>query len=147
MTQASYNAANAGELIDVLLELLAIDAIGVEAGEGEGDAILIKIVANRDLATECIATAVEVNLVVVVVTSLHKYGHVQFGTEDGVDDTNLISEVGKTHQDAVNLVAVCAEEFSVLDTVLERLDGARTRRGGILGKDDIFITFLVERLE
>ena len=147
MTQASYNTANAGELIDVLLELLAIDAVGVEAGEREGNAILIEVVADRDLAAECIATAVEVNLVVVVVTGLHKYGHVQFGTEDGIDDTNLVAEVGKTHQDAVNLVAVCAEEFSVLDTVLERLDGARTRRGGILGKDDIFITFLVERLE
>ena len=147
MTQATYDTAYAGELIDVLLELLAIDAVGVEAGERVGNAILIEVVADRDLAAECIATAVEVNLVVVVVTGLHKHGHVQFGTEDGIDDTNLITEVGKTHQDAVNLVAVCAEEFSILDTVLKRLDGARTRRGGILGKDDIFITFLVERLE
>ena len=36
MTQASYDTAYAGELIDVLLELLAIDAVGVEAGEREG---------------------------------------------------------------------------------------------------------------
>ena len=116
MTQASYNTAYAGELIDVLLELLAIDAVGVEAGEREGNAILIEVVADRDLAAECIATAVEVNLVVVVVTGLHKHGHIQFGTEDGIDDTNLITKVRKTHQNAINLVAVCAEEFSVLES-------------------------------
>ena len=46
MTQTTYDTANAGKLVNVLLELLTIDAVGVEAGEREGDAILIEVVAN-----------------------------------------------------------------------------------------------------
>ena len=147
MTQASYDAADASELVHVLLELLAIDAVSVETGEGEGDAILIEVIADRNLAAESIATAIQINLVVVVVAGLNQHGHIEFGTEDGVDDANLIAEIGKTDQNTVDLIAVGAEELRILDAVLKRLDGTGARWCSIFGKDDIFVALLVERLE
>ena len=147
VAQATHYAADAGEFVHILLELLAIDAVGVEAGEGIGDAILIEVVADRDLAAEGIATAVEIDLVVVVVASLHKHGHIEFGTEEGVDDANFIAEVGEADQNAVDLIAVGAEELCIPDAVLKGFDGTGARRGSIFGKDDIFVALLVERLK
>ncbi len=147
VAQADHYAADASKLIDILLELLAIDAVSVETGEGEGDAILIEVVADRNLAAEGIATAIQINLVVVVVAGLNEHGHIEFGTEDGVDDTNLIAEIGKTDQNTVDLIAVGAEELCILDAVLKGLDGTGARWSSILGKDDIFVALLVERLE
>ena len=39
----------------------------------EWNSILIEVVANGNLSAECITTAVEVNLVVIVVASLNEY--------------------------------------------------------------------------
>ena len=69
------------------------------------------------------------------------------GIADGIDDTNLETEVWQTDADAVNLVAVLAELLADLQTVLAGLNARRARRRGILGQDDIFIAFVVEGLE
>ena len=46
---------------------------------GERYAVLIKVIAHRNLATESITATIEIYLVVLVVTGLHQHWHVQFG--------------------------------------------------------------------
>ena len=90
---------------------------------GEGNTILIEVVANRNLATEGVTTAVEIHLVVLVVASLHQYGHVELGASNGVDDTHLEAEVRQRHDDTVDLITILAEELGALATILHRLHG------------------------
>ena len=99
---------------------------------GEGDAILVEIVADTDLSAESITAAVKIHLVVLVVASLHHDGHVQVGIADSIDDTNLETEVRQRHHDAVYLVAVFAELFTNLQSVLAGLDATAACRRSIL---------------
>ena len=66
----------------------------MQCGVRKGNAILIEVVAHTDLTAEGITTGVEVDLVVLVVASLYQYRHVQVGVADGIDDTDLVAEVG-----------------------------------------------------
>ena len=65
----------------------------MKGGIGKGDTILIEVVAYRDLPAESITAAVEIHLVVLVITSLHQDGDVQLRIVDGIDDTDLEAEV------------------------------------------------------
>jgi hypothetical protein len=116
-------AADTGELLQVLHKEVRVNAIGVLTSEGEGNSILIKVVADRYLAAESVAPTVKVNLIVLIIASLNEYRHVEFSTRYGVDNANLIAEIRKADDDTVNFVTMLTEKFSVLDSVLKRLDG------------------------
>lgn len=147
VAQGVDHAAHGGELVDVFHEIIAIYGIGVEACVGEGDAVLVEVVAHRYLAAEGVASAVEVHLVVLVVACLHEYGHVEFGAADGVDDSYLEAEIGQRDNNAVDFLAMLTEEVGALHSVLECLDGAAARGRGVLGKNHILVALLGEDLE
>ena len=67
----------------------------MQGGIGEGDAVLIEVIADGDLATEGVTTRIEIHFVVLIVASLYHHGHVEVGITDGIDNTNLETEVGQ----------------------------------------------------
>ena len=130
MGQLTHNAANSGELVDILHQQVAVYRISMVSGVSERYAALIEVVAHGYLTAESVATAVKVNFVVLVVTGLYQYRHVQLGAAYGVDDAYLEAEIRQRHDDSVNLVAVGAEELCALLSVFNRFH--RTSRGSIL---------------
>ena len=143
MGEFSDHAAHGSKLVDVFHQQVAVDGISVQCGVGERNAILIEVVAHRNLATEGIAAAVQVNLVVLIVAGLHQYRHMQFGTTDGIDDADFEAEVGQRHDDAVNLVSVLAEEGGTFLAVFQGFH--RPTGGGVTFVEyHIAISCLVE---
>ena len=143
VTETVHHAADACELGDVALHEGIVYVVGVICGVGEGNSVLVKVVADRNLAAESVAAAIEVNLVVVIVVSLYKDGDAQIGFVDGVDDSDFETEVGKGDDDAVDVVSVFLELGGHLKAVFTGLDAGTSGRGSILGEDHIVIIQLV----
>ena len=116
----------------------------MQGGIREGDAILIEVVADGNLAAEGIAAAVEVHLVVLIVAGLYQHRYVQFGTTDGIDDAHLVAEIRQRNDDSIDFIAVLTEEFSTFDAVFYGLDATGTSRCGFFRQDNVFITLFVE---
>ena len=142
-----HHTADGGETAQVLGQQLTVDGIGVESGVGEGNAVLVEIVAYRYLAAESVTPAVKVHLVVLVVTGLHQYGHAEVGIGDGIDDADFKTEIGQRHDDAVYLFAVLAELTRHLQTVLAGLDAAAARGRGVLRQYHIGVALVLDGLE
>ncbi len=147
MAQSVHHTADGREPVEVFSQQRTVDGIGVEGGVGEGNVILIEVVAHRDLAAESVTTAVEVHLIVLIVTGLHEHGHVEVGIADGIDDANLETEVRQRHHDTVDLVAVLAELLRNLQAILTGLNATASGGCGVLGQDDILISQLADGLE
>ena len=70
MLQTVHHTADGRKLVDILCQQRVVNAVGVEGGVGEGNAILIEVVANGNLTAESIAAFVERHFIILVVTSL-----------------------------------------------------------------------------
>ena len=134
VAQSADHPADPGEELEVLREGGAVEGHGVGAGVREGNAVLVEVVADGQLAAEGVAAVERVELVQLVVAGLHEDGHAQLGELQGVDHAELIAEVGQGHDDAVDLVAVLVEEVGALAGVGDGLDGPAGCR--VLGQDD-----------
>ena len=84
---------------------------GVPLGQREGEAVLAQVVADRDLAAEGVAAALDVERSQVIRVGLHQDRHIQPGELDRVGHALLVAEVGQADQDAVDLVAVLLEQL------------------------------------
>ena len=93
MTQSIDNTAYSRELLQVLHKQVGVDAVSVLAGQREWNTILVEVVANRNLSAESITATVKIDLVVIVIACLNEYRNVQLSTCNGIDNTNLESEV------------------------------------------------------
>ena len=109
MAQTIDHATDSSKFVDILLQQRIVDAISMQSGVRKGNAILIEVVTNADLTTEGITARIEVYLVVLVVAGLYQYGDIQVSITDGVDDTNLETEVRQRDDDTINLVAMLAK--------------------------------------
>ena len=147
MLQSVHHAAYGRKLVDVLCQQRVVDAVGMEGGVGKGNAILIEVVADGNLTAESIATLIKRHLIILVVASLYQNGHAEVSHRDGVDDSNLETEIRQRHDDTVNLITVLAEKFGALQSILAGLDRTGACGGCILWKDDIVVAFVFERLE
>ena len=81
----------------------------VARGQREGDAGLLEVVADGDLAAEGVAAAGDAEGVKVVGVGLNEDRDVQTGEFDRVGDAFFVAEVGEDDQNAVDLVAVAAK--------------------------------------
>ena len=122
MLQTVHHTADGRKLVDVLCQQRVVNAVGVEGGVGEGNAILIEVVADGNLSAESITALVERHLVVLVVAGLYQNGYAEVGHRNSVDDANLETEIRQRHDDTVNLITVLTEEFGALQSILARLD-------------------------
>ena len=122
MLQTVHHTADGRKLVDVLYQQRVVNAVGVEGGVGEGNAILIEVVADRNLSTESITALVECHFIILVVTSLYQNRNAKVGHRDSVNYANFKTEVGQRHDDTVNLITVLTEEFGALQSILARLD-------------------------
>jgi hypothetical protein len=100
---------------------------GVQAGQGEGDAVLAQVVADRHLAAEGVAA---VGLMVIFAGSSLK-AWISTGTSQPrpaqrVGDRALVAEVGQRHQHAVDLPRVLLEQVGALVRVGQRFHRCRT---------------------
>ena len=146
MTQPVHHAADGSKLLQVFLQQVAINRIGVERGVCEGNAILIEVVADGNLAAEGVTATVKVHLVVLIVTSLHQHGDVQVGIADGIDDANLETEVGQRDDDAVYLVTMLTKLPGYFQSVFAGLNATAARRRSILRQDDILVAEFADGL-
>ena len=108
---------------------------------GERDAILVEVAGNGQLAAERVAAPLQVGLVERVVAGLQQYRHLEIGHGDGFYDGDFVAEIGQRHHDAVDRVAVLAEEAGVFVGVLPRLDraiGRRVERQDAIGNAELF---------
>ena len=126
--QALDGAADAREAVEVGGELVAGDVGGMRRRVGEVDAVLVEVVAHRELAAERVAPAAQVDLVEFVVRRLHEHRHIELRPLDRFDDGDLVAEVGQEDDEAVDIVAVLVEQLHVLAHVFLGLDGAVVRR-------------------
>ena len=91
-TKRSRSARNSGDC----------DRDGVPLRERVGEAVLAQVAADRDLAAEGVAAALEVEMGDVVRIGLDEDGHVQTGQPHRVGDTLLVAEVGQHDDDALD---------------------------------------------
>ena len=112
MSQLTYDATNGSKLMNILHQQVAVDGIRVQGGVSERYAVLVKIVAHRNLSAESIAATVEVDLVVLVVTSLNQHRHIQLCAADGIDNADFKAEVGQRHDDTIDFITMSTEQGS-----------------------------------
>ena len=101
---------------------------GVLIGDGEVVAVLVQVVAHRNLAAEGIAAAFDVELVKAVRVGLYEDRHIEARQLDRVRDTAFVTEVRQRDEDAVDAVGVLPEEFTALLGVIPRFDRAEFGR-------------------
>jgi hypothetical protein len=94
------------------------------AVRAERDTVLSKIVADRDLAAERVATPLNVELIQIVRTRLHEDRNVQGRKSQDVGDGFLVAEVWQTDKHAVDPVTVLAKQFGTRLRMLPRLHRA-----------------------
>ncbi len=111
IAEAADDAADRCEPGEVLREALGVGRRGVQRGDGVRDAVLLHVVAGRHLAAEAIAAIGDLHVVGAVGRRLHQHRHLQRGVADGIDDAALLAEVRERDEDAVDLVAMLAEEL------------------------------------
>ena len=74
----AHRPADAPEALEVGREFRAVDVHRVAGRVGEGDAVLVEVVGDRDLSAEGVAAAVDVDLVDLVVAGLDEHRHAEF---------------------------------------------------------------------
>ena len=92
---------------------------------------MIQIVTNRNLTAKSITAAVQIHLVVLVVTSLYQNGDIQIGHADSIDDSNLKAKVGQGNYDTVNAVTILSEQFRTLQSVFAGFNTATAGRSSV----------------
>ena len=79
-------------------------------GQAERQAVLAQIVADRDLSAERIPAPLDVQLIEIVGIPLHQHRHEQAGKPQRIRHALLVAEVRQADEDAVDAIAVAAEE-------------------------------------
>ena len=92
-----------------------------------GNAVLPQVVAGRHLAAEAVAPVGDLHVVGAVGRGLHQHRHLQRGVADSVGDAALFAEVRQRHDDAVDLVAMLAEELRAAARLIRSLHRAEFR--------------------
>src|SRR5215469_16124960 len=77
--QAANDPACLKELLQILAKARIRDCDGVVSRQRVLEPILAQVIADRDLAAECVAPPVQAKLIQVVRTSLHKDRHIHIG--------------------------------------------------------------------
>ena len=112
--------------------------------QAEGQPVLTQVVADRDLSAERIPTPLYVQLIQVVGVGLHQDRHGEARQPQRISDALLVAEVRQADEDAVDAVAVAAEELGTRHGVLPGFYGAEL--GVVLSeKDDVELERRAER--
>ena len=87
----------------------------------------IRLLQARHLSAEAVAAIGDLHVVGAVRRGLHQHRHLQGGVADGVDDAALLAEVRQRDDDAVDLVAMLAEELGATARFIGCFYGAELR--------------------
>jgi hypothetical protein len=82
----------------------------VQPRQGERDAVLPEIVADRHLAAEAVAPVRDGHDFGIVVESMDEHGHAQPGPSKGVGHAAFVAEIGEADEDAVDAFGILAEQ-------------------------------------
>ena len=144
MTKAINDTADSCKLLNILLNLWAINIICMKSCVREWNTILIQVVANRNLSTERITTAIQIYLVIIVIISLYHHRNVKISFIDSIDNTNLVTEVRQTYQYAVNLLTICLKLLCHQQTIFQSLNGTASCHSCIFRKNYILVTTFIK---
>ncbi len=122
--KAAHHAADRGEPRQVLAEVIGVGLHRVRRGQRVGNAVLHHVVAGRHLSAEAVAAVGDLHVRGPVGSRLHQHRHLQGGEAQGIDNPPLFAEIGKCNNDAVNFVAVLAEQIAAKPRFRRRFDGA-----------------------
>jgi len=135
--EALHHPAHTGKGIQVARKGRAPESAGVGGGVREGNPILMKIVADGDLAAKRITAMIHVDPVIVIVTGLHEYGHVEACQVEGINNAQLIAKVRQAHNDAIDAIALLLEQPGTALGIRQRLHSSSG--GGRLRQDNVFV--------
>ena len=108
----------------------------MQAGEGKLITILAQVVANRNLAAEGIAAALDVESRQVIGIGLHQNRDIQPGKFDGISHAFFVAEIGQNDQHAFDAVTVGFEQVGAGFGMGIGFDGAEF--GFVLAKHHAF---------
>ena len=108
-----------GETRQIPEEIGIVGRDGVPSGQGEFDAVLAEIVADRHLPAEAVTPVVDGHFVELVGEGLYQNRNVQARKTDGIGHSSLVTEVGKGDQDAVDLVCVLFEKRAAFTGIIQ----------------------------
>ena len=128
MPEAADDAADPDESVEVGGEFVAVDVAGVACRVGEGHAVLVEIVGDRELAAEGVPAALDVDLVDLVIARLKQDRHVEPRLVDEFGDRDLVAEIRQADHQPVDRIALLAKKRRVAARVLARLHRAVLRR-------------------
>ena len=127
VAEAINNAADGGEPGEVFTEGLGLGLHGVLRGDGVRDSILHEVIAGRHLAAEAVTAMGYLHGLFAIGRGLHEDRHLQRGIADGVGDTAFVAEVRQGYDDAVDFIAVFAEEIAAAARLFMSFDGTVLR--------------------
>ena len=124
MLEAADDAADPDEPVEVGRELGAVDVAGMAGRVGEGDAVLVEIVGDGELAAEGVPAALDVDFIDFVVARLQQNGNVQARFVDEFGNRDLVAEIRQANDEAVDGNALVAKEGRILARVVTGLNRA-----------------------
>ena len=108
--QALRHAAHAGEPGEIVLELVRLQAFGVQRGKGVRNAVLLQVVADAHLAAEAVAAVGDEHPLRIVRKGVNQHRDVQVGQPQRVSHGAFLAEIRQGDDDAVDAVAVLAKQ-------------------------------------
>jgi len=139
--ECSQDAAGDFEVGQVLGEDVGFEFIGVPRGQGEGNSVLVEIVADGNLSAEGIAAIFEGHFFRIVAEGMDEDRDVEFGELDAVGDASFVTEVGECDDDTGDFIAIFGKEFCAFFGIVVGLDGSEFGLFGFKADDVEALSF------